>query len=58
MIKWIKKLLFIIIAILLIALAVNMFLGPHKVAAGGITGLRYNSGRFIVFRQIYNNTYW
>ena len=37
--KWIKKLIFIIIAINLIAVAVNMFLAPHNIAAGGLTGL-------------------
>lgn len=37
--KWIRKLGFIILAIILIAVCVNMFLGPHNIAAGGITGL-------------------
>ena len=36
---WIKKLFFIIFAIALIATAVNMFLAPHNIAAGGLTGL-------------------
>ena len=36
---WIKKLLWIIFAIGLIAVAVNMFMAPHDIAAGGLTGL-------------------
>jgi len=36
---WIKKLFFIVLAINLIAVGVNMFLGPHSIAAGGLTGL-------------------
>ncbi|MCL2841483.1 MAG: YitT family protein [Defluviitaleaceae bacterium] len=36
---WIKKLFFIVLAINLIAVGVNMFLGPHNIAAGGLTGL-------------------
>jgi len=36
---WIKKLFFIVIAIALIATAVNVFLAPHDIAAGGLTGL-------------------
>jgi len=36
---WIKKLLWIIFAIGLLAIAVNMFMGPHNIAAGGLTGL-------------------
>ena len=39
MIKWIKKLSYITLAIVLISVCVNMFLGPHNIAAGGITGL-------------------
>jgi len=39
MIKRIKKTIYIIFAIGLIAVAVNLFLGPHSIAAGGITGL-------------------
>jgi len=39
MFKRFKKLLYIVIAILLIAIGVNLFLGPHNIAAGGITGL-------------------
>ena len=36
---WIKKLFFITFAIALIAFGVNMFLAPHEIAAGGLTGL-------------------
>ena len=36
---WIKKLFCIVFAIALIAAAVNMFLAPHNIAAGGLTGL-------------------
>jgi len=36
---WIKKLIFIVIAIGILAVAVNMFMGPHSIAAGGLTGL-------------------
>jgi len=34
-----KKLLYIVFSIILIAVCVNMFLGPHNIAAGGLTGL-------------------
>ena len=37
--KWAKKLLYITFAILLLSIGVNMFLGPHSIAAGGLTGL-------------------
>ena len=39
MLYWIKKLLYIVFAIVLISVCVNMFLAPHDIAAGGITGL-------------------
>ena len=39
MLKRIKRIVYIVFAIALIATAVNMFLGPHSIAAGGITGL-------------------
>ena len=39
MLKRIKRVAYIVSAIALIALAVNLFLGPHSIAAGGITGL-------------------
>jgi len=39
LIHWIKKLLFIIFSIALIAAGVNIFLAPHHIAAGGLTGL-------------------
>jgi len=34
-----KRLIYIVIAILIMSISVNMFLGPHHIAAGGITGL-------------------
>jgi uncharacterized membrane-anchored protein YitT (DUF2179 family) len=34
-----KKLLFIAFAIALMAVGINMFLAPHRIAAGGLTGL-------------------
>lgn len=37
--KWMKKLAFIVIAIIMISVSVNMFLAPHAIAAGGLTGL-------------------
>ena len=37
--RWLKKIGSITVAIALIAFCVNMFLGPHAIAAGGITGL-------------------
>jgi len=36
---WLKKLAYIVLAIVLISVCVNMFLGPHSIAAGGLTGL-------------------
>ncbi|MCL2365731.1 MAG: YitT family protein [Oscillospiraceae bacterium] len=36
---WIKKLFWIAFAIGLLAVAVNMFMAPHNIAAGGLTGL-------------------
>jgi len=36
---WVKKLAAIVFSIVLIAVVVNMFLGPHYIAAGGLTGL-------------------
>jgi len=39
MLKRIKRVIYIIFAIAVISVAVNMFLGPHSIAAGGITGL-------------------
>ncbi|MCL2197919.1 MAG: YitT family protein [Defluviitaleaceae bacterium] len=36
---WAKKLFWIVLSIILIAVCVNMFLGPHYIAAGGLTGL-------------------
>ena len=39
MLKFLKKILYITFAIVLLSICVNMFLGPHNIAAGGITGL-------------------
>jgi uncharacterized membrane-anchored protein YitT (DUF2179 family) len=39
MIKWIKKIFAIAVAIAIMSVSVNMFLGPHNIAAGGLTGL-------------------
>jgi len=36
---WAKKLIYIVAAIILVSICVNMFLGPHDIAAGGLTGL-------------------
>lgn len=36
---WVKRLVSIVFAIALLAVAVNMFMGPHNIAAGGLTGL-------------------
>ena len=36
---WLKKLAYIVVAIVMISTCVNMFLGPHYIAAGGLTGL-------------------
>ncbi|MCL1863359.1 MAG: YitT family protein [Defluviitaleaceae bacterium] len=36
---WAKKLFWIVFSIILVAVCVNMFLGPHYIAAGGLTGL-------------------
>ena len=48
MIKRIKKTIYIIFAIALIAVSVNLFLGPHSIAAGGITGLA------IIFEKLFS----
>ena len=37
--KILLRLLWIVFAIVLISVGVNMFLGPHQIAAGGLTGL-------------------
>jgi len=37
--KWVRKIGGIVLAILIFAVCVNVFLGPHSIAAGGITGL-------------------
>ena len=38
-IGWLKKIVYIVFAIILMSICVNMFLGPHNIAAGGLTGL-------------------
>jgi len=48
MLKRIKKTIYIIFAIALIAVSVNLFLGPHSIAAGGITGLA------IIFEKLFS----
>ena len=47
MFKHVKRTGCIVLAALLIAVAVNMFLAPHSIAAGGITGLA------IVFEKLF-----
>jgi len=37
--KWTQKIAAIVFAIALMSVGVNMFLGPHTIAAGGLTGL-------------------
>lgn len=37
--KFMKRLFYIVLAVTLIAVSVNLFLGPHNIAAGGLTGL-------------------
>ncbi|WP_086349982.1 YitT family protein [Candidatus Enterococcus clewellii] len=37
--KQIKHILKIVVAVLLLALSINMFLGPHHIAAGGVSGI-------------------
>jgi len=39
MLNWLKKLGFIVLAILIVSICVNLFLGPHYIASGGLTGL-------------------
>lgn len=39
MLKWTKKIINILFGVLIIAVSVNMFLGPHNIASGGVTGL-------------------
>ncbi|MCL2409559.1 MAG: YitT family protein [Oscillospiraceae bacterium] len=50
--KWVKKLFYITLAINLISVSVNMFLGPHYIAAGGITGLA------IIFEDMFGLARW
>ncbi len=37
--SWGKRLLLIVVAVLIVAITVNMFLGPHHIAAGGVGGI-------------------
>jgi len=37
--KWVKKIAWIVLAIAVLSVCVNMFLAPHDIAAGGLTGL-------------------
>jgi len=37
--RYVRKLLYITAAIILVSVCVNMFFGPHNIAAGGLTGL-------------------
>ena len=46
--RWIKKIIFIIIGVAILSACVNMFLGPHYIAAGGITGLS------IILEELYH----
>lgn len=39
MAAWFKKIFFIVLAVTILSVSVNMFLGPHYIAAGGLTGL-------------------
>ena len=54
LLQWLKKLAYIFFAIILLSVGVNMFLGPHSIAAGGLTGLAIileewlGIGRFMV----------
>ena len=49
--QWLKKLFYIILAIVLVAVCVNMFLAPHDIAAGGITGLAIILERLFSFNR-------
>ena len=51
MIKWIKKLFYIVLAIIVMSFSVNMFLAPHDIAAGGITGLSIILERLFAFER-------
>lgn len=37
--KWFKRIFFIVLAVAILAVSINWFLAPHHVAAGGLTGL-------------------
>lgn len=36
---WLKKLFFIVVAVAILTVGINLFLAPHHIAAGGLTGL-------------------
>ncbi|MCL1987322.1 MAG: YitT family protein [Firmicutes bacterium] len=38
-VNFLKRVIYITVAIILVSICVNMFLGPHNIAAGGLTGL-------------------
>ena len=44
----IRKGIFIALGVTILAIAVNLFLGPHHIAAGGVTGLA------IILEQLLN----
>ena len=50
--RWIKRLLWITFAITILSFSVNMFLGPHYIAAGGLTGLA------IIFEEWFGLARW
>jgi len=39
MIYWLKKTIYIIFSVAIMSVSINIFLGPHNIAAGGLTGL-------------------
>ncbi|MCL1881150.1 MAG: YitT family protein [Oscillospiraceae bacterium] len=46
--RWLKKLIIIAFAIGLMSAGINMFLAPHQIAAGGLTGLA------IIFEEMFS----
>jgi len=49
--QWLIKIAYIVPAIIIIAVSVNMFLAPHDIAAGGITGLAVIFERMFSFER-------
>ena len=49
LLKWLRKLFYITTAIVIMSFAVNMFLAPHDIAAGGFTGLAIILERLLGF---------